>query len=280
VNVGETMNKGIEALLDARLVRTDGFSWNTTFNVNWNKSEVIELGTGTDRIRSGTADFHGSLYQIEGEEMNQLYGPAWRRDEQGRIIHNAEGRPLAASGETNFGSALPKWIGGITNTFNVRGVSLSALVDFKLGHKLISGTHLNAVRHGLDPVTLEGRDQGCIVGDGVNEQGQPNTACYPIQSYWEAIRTYRLAEQSVFNAGYWQLRQITAGYDVTPHLNGAFGVQQVRLNLSANNVWLLKKWVPHVHPEQNAIFGDSRMGLESTGMPVTRGLGFNVNVRF
>ena len=72
----------------------------------------------------------------------------------------------------------------------------------------------------------------------------------------------------------------TPGYDVTPHLSGAFGVEQVRLNLSANNVWLLKKWVPHVHPEQSAIFGDSRMGLESTGMPITRGLGLNVNVRF
>jgi TonB-linked SusC/RagA family outer membrane protein len=280
VNVGETMNRGVEALLDASLVRSDAFSWNTTFNVNWNKSKVIELGTETDRIRTGLADFHGSLYQIEGEEMNQLFGPAWRRDEQGRIVHSATGRPLRAAEEVNFGSSLPRWIGGITNTFQIGGVSLSALVDFKLGHKLISGTHTNAVRHGLDKITLQGRDQGCIVGEGVNEQGQPNTACYPIQSYWEAIRDYRLAEQSVFNAGYWQLRQITAGYDVTPHLRGAFGVQQVRLNLSANNVWLLKKWVPHVHPEQSAIFGDSRMGLESTGMPVTRGLGLNVNVRF
>lgn len=280
VNVGKTMNQGVEALFDASLFRRDGFSWNTTFNVNWNKSKVLELGVGTDRIRVGGADFHGSLYQIEGEEMNQLYGPAWRRDAQGRIIHNSAGRPLAAPEDQNFGSALPKWIGGITNTFNIGGVSISALVDFKLGHKLISGTHTNAVRHGLDPITLQGRDQGCIVGDGVSEDGTPNTACYPIQSYWEAIRTYRLAEQSVFNAGYWQLRQITVGYDVTPHLNGAFGFQQVRVNLSANNVWLIKKWVPHVHPEQNAIFGDSRMGLESTGMPVTRGLGFNVNIRF
>lgn len=280
VNVGKTMNHGVEALFDASLFRRDGFSWNTTFNVNWNKSKVLELGVGTDRIRVGGADFHGSLYQIEGEEMNQLYGPAWRRDAQGRIIHNSAGRPLAAPEDQNFGSALPKWIGGITNTFNIGGVSISALVDFKLGHKLISGTHTNAVRHGLDPITLQGREQGCIVGDGVSEDGTPNTACYPIQSYWEAIRTYRLAEQSVFNAGYWQLRQITVGYDLTPHLNGAFGFQQVRVNLSANNVWLIKKWVPHVHPEQNAIFGDSRMGLESTGMPVTRGLGFNVNIRF
>jgi hypothetical protein len=274
------MNQGIEALLDASLVRSDRFSWNTTFNLNWNKSEVLELGVGTDRIRSGLADFHGTLYQIEGEEMNQLYGPGWLRDAQGRIVHDASGRPLADPQEKSYGSALPKWIGGITNTFNIRGVSISALIDFKLGHKLISGTHTNAVRHGLDPITLEGRDQGCIVGDGVTEDGQPNTACYPIQSYWEAIRTYRLAEQSVFDAGYWQLRQITVGYDLTPHLSGAFGFDQVRLNLSANNVWLIKKWVPHVHPEQNAIFGDSRMGLESTGVPVARGLGVNVNVRW
>jgi TonB-linked SusC/RagA family outer membrane protein len=280
VNVGETMNHGMEALLDASLVRGDGFNWNATFNVNWNKSKVLELGVGTDQIRSGVADFHGTLYQIEGEEMNQLYGPGWLRDAQGRIVHDAAGRPLADPVEKSYGSALPKWIGGITNTFNFRGVSVSALIDFKLGHKLISGTHTNAVRHGLDPITLQGRDQGCIVGDGVTEDGQPNTACYPIQSYWEAIRTYRLAEQSVFNAGYWQLRQITVGYDLTPHLNGAFGFDQVRLNLSANNVWLIKKWVPHVHPEQNAIFGDSRMGLESTGMPVTRGLGVNMMIRW
>ena len=280
VNIGRTMNRGVEALVDASLIRGNAFKWNTTFNLNWNKSKALELGIGTDRIRSGTADFHGFLYQIEGKELNQLYGPGWLEDDQGRIVHDAQGRPLKAPQDKAYGSALPKWIGGITNNWNIKGVSVSALVDFKLGHKLISGTHTNAVREGLDKVTLQGRDQGCIVGNGVNQQGQPNTVCYPIQSYWETIRTYRLAEQSVFNAGYWQLRQITVGYDLTPHLHGAFGFDQVRVNLSSNNVWLIKKWVPHVHPEQSAIFGDSRMGLESTGIPITRGLGFNVDVRF
>ena len=131
----------------AGLVESDRFSWNAAFNLNWNKSKVIELGTETDRIRTGVADFHGSLYQIEGEEMNQLFGPAWRRDEQGRIVHSDIGRPLRAPEEVNFGSSLPRWIGGITNTFHIGGVSVAALVDFKLGHKLISGTHTNAVRH-------------------------------------------------------------------------------------------------------------------------------------
>jgi TonB-linked SusC/RagA family outer membrane protein len=282
VNIGETENRGVEGLLDASLIRTPRFSWGTTFNANYNTSKVNDLGLelGVDQIQVGTADFHGSLRQVVGMPMNQLYGRGWQRDDQGRVIHNPSGVPLGTSQELNWGSSLPKWVGGITNNFEFAGVTASALVDFKLGHKLISGTHTNAVRHGNDASTLVGREQGCVVGEGVNQQGQPNTACTPLQQYYESIRTYQTSEQSVFNAGYWQLRQITLGYDVTPHLGGALGLQQVRLNLAANNVALLKKWVPHVHPEQNGIFGDHRMGLESTGMPITRGIGLNVNVRF
>ena len=54
----------------------------------------------------------------------------------------------------------------------------------------------------------------------------------------------------------------------------------MRVNLVANNVAVLKKWVPHLHPDQNGIYGDNRMGLEATGLPVTRGLGVNLNVTF
>jgi hypothetical protein len=134
-------------------------------------------------------------------EMNQLYGNAWARDSGGRIIHNAQGVPTRAAEQQNFGSSLPKWIGGITNSFNIRGVSVSALVDFKLGHKLNSGTYTNAVRHGNDVSTLPGRDVGCVVGEGVNQQGEINTVCTPVQQYYEAIRTYSMSEQSIFNAG-------------------------------------------------------------------------------
>src|SRR5690606_5412965 len=204
VNIGETMNQGVEALVDATLVRSEGFNWNTTVNVNYNTSEVIDLGQdlGITEIQVGTADFHGSLRQVQGMPMNQLYGRAYLRDEQGRLIHDENGVPIAGNQQIPLGDALPKWIGGITNSFDIRGVSVSALIDFKLGHKLISGTHTNAVRHGLDKSTLEGRDQGCIVGEGVNEAGEVNTVCTPIQQYYEAIRTYQVAAQSLFNAGF------------------------------------------------------------------------------
>jgi hypothetical protein len=123
------------------------------------------------------------------------------------------------------------------------------------------------VRHEGLTDHARGRDEGCIVGEGRERAGRSEHGVLPDQAYWESIRSYRLAEQSVFNAGYWQLRQITLGYDLTPHLNGAFGIQQLRLNLSANNVWLIKKWVPHVHRSRTRS-SVTVQGLESTGMPV------------
>jgi hypothetical protein len=57
-------------------------------------------------------------------------------------------------------------------------------------------------------------------------------------------------------------------------------ISGLRVDAVANNVAVLKKWVPHIHPDQNGIISDARMGLEATGLPVTRGLGLNVNVKF
>lgn len=290
VNVGETRNAGVEMFLDFSPIRRERFGWNTTLNASYNTSKVLDLGTEIDedgnevpveQISVGNANFHGQLRQVRGQPMNQLFGWGWLRDEEtGRQVFNDDGIPMRSEEQLMFGSSLPKWVGGITNRFDYRGVSLSFLIDFQLGHKLISGTHTNAVRHGLDKSTLPGREEGCVVGEGVTQDGAENTTCADIQIFYEAIRTHQTSEQSVFNAGWWQLRQISLGYDFTPHLPTGLGISGLRVNAVANNVGVLKKWVPHIHPEQNGIISDARMGLESTGMPVTRGLGLNVNVVF
>jgi hypothetical protein len=48
----------------------------------------------------------------------------------------------------------------------------------------------------------------------------------------------------------------------------------------ANNVAILKKWVDNIDPESMGFFNDSVSGLESTGLPTTRSIGFNLNVKF
>ena len=87
-------------------------------------------------------------------------------------------------------------------------------------------------------------------------------------------------EPVVYNGGFWKLRQITASYDFTKHLGANFPVKSLKLSFVANNVLLLKKWVDNIDPETFGYSSDNLVGMESTGLPSTRSLGFNLNVKF
>ncbi|WP_218129579.1 SusC/RagA family TonB-linked outer membrane protein [Kriegella aquimaris] len=283
INVGESRNEGVEAFLSVSPIRTENFTWNTSANLSYNTSEVLSLGESVDDnfITVGLAEFHGELRQVVGKPMAQLYGYGWLRDDQGNQVFDPNnGFPLRSEEQLNFGTALPVWVGGFTNSFKYKNLTASFLIDYKLGHKMISGTHINAYRHGLDKATLVGRDVGYVIGEGVNPDGSVNTAQADIQGYYQTIRTHRGSEASVFNAGSWQLRQLSIGYDFTSHLDHIKFIKSLKFDIVANNVAVLKKWVPHIHPDQNGIIGDQYTGLEATGLPITRDIGFNMNIKF
>jgi TonB-linked SusC/RagA family outer membrane protein len=281
INSGQSENRGFEMLLNLVPIKTADFQWDLTLNGSYNTTKVLSLLTNTpgERITVGTHVFNGELRQVVGQEMGQIYGFGYRRDANGKRVFGANGIALRTPDLISFGSAIPKYVGGITNTFNYKGISLSALIDFKLGNMMLSGTNFNAVRHGLHKMTLEGREGG-VVADGVNAQGGQNTAKAGVQPFWEVVRSQALIEPVVYDGGYWKLRQITAGYDFTKHLSPKSPIKGIKLSFVANNVLILKKWVDNIDPESFGYSSDNLVGMESTGLPTTRSLGFNLNVKF
>lgn len=282
INSGQSRTNGVEMLLGAIPIKTTDFQWDLTLNGSYNKTKVLSLLSDTpgERITVGTHVFNGELRQIVGQEMGQIYGFGFRRDAQGRQVFGANGIPLRTADLISYGTALPRWIGGINNSFNYKGVNVSFLIDFKLGNTILSGTNFNATRHGLHKMTLPGRDQGGIIGDGVNEKGEPNAVKANPQDYWSVVRSLALIEPIVFDGGYWKLRQITAGYDLTKYLPKNSGIKGAKISLVANNVFLLKKWIDNIDPETFGYSSDNLVGMESTGLPSTRSMGFNINLKF
>ena len=281
INSGKSQNKGIEMMLNLVPVVSNDFRWDFTFNGAYNVTKVLSLLTDTpgERITVGAHNFNGELRQIVGEEMAQIAGFGYRRDDQGRKVFGANGIALRTPDLITFGSALPKWVGGFTNSFVYKDLVFSFLIDFKLGNKILSGTNFNAIRHGLHKMTLPGREEGGIVGEGVDVDGNVNTVVAPVQAYWEVVRSQALIEPAVYDGGYWKLRQVTLGYDFTKFLPETFPVRSVRLSLVANNVLMLKKWVDNIDPESFGYSSDNIVGMEGTGVPTTRGIGFNLNVK-
>ena len=211
--------------------------------------------------------------------MGQLAGYGYARNDKGQMIFQANGLPLRTPDFVEFGSALPKWTGGFLNTFNYKGINLSVFIDFKLGNKMLSGTNFNAIRHGLHMKTLEGREGG-VIGDGVNQAGDKNTVAAAAQTYWEHLRSQQIVESVIYDGGYWKLRQISLGYDLTKFLPSKWPIKGVRLDLVANNVLIIKKWVDNIDPETFGFSNDNQVGLESPGLPTTRSIGLNLNLKF
>lgn len=283
INSGKSSNRGFEALLNLGIIRGKNFSWDFTANTGYNKTKVISILTNTpgERITTGTHVFNGETRLVVGQEMGQIAGFGYATDatKSNQRIFQSNGIPLRTAAFVNFGSALPKWTGGFMNSFAYKNLSLSIFIDYKLGGKMLSGTNFNAIRHGLHMRTLEGRVGG-VIGQGVNQSGAPNTVAAPVQTYWEHLRSQQIVESVIYNAGYWKIRQISLGYDLTKFIPAKCPVKGLRIDLVASNVLILKKWVDNIDPESFGFASDNNVGLESPGLPTTRGIGFNLNVKF
>ncbi|HEY6505745.1 MAG TPA: SusC/RagA family TonB-linked outer membrane protein [Chitinophagaceae bacterium] len=283
INSGKSQSNGFEVLLNLVPIQTKSFTWEFTANTSYNKTKVLSILTSTpgERITIGTHVFNGEIRHVVGQEMGQIAGYGYATDptKGNQRIFQTNGLPLRTSDLVLFGSALPKWVGGFLNSFNYKGLSLSFLIDYKLGNKVLSGTNFNAVRHGLHKMTLEGRVSG-VIGQGVNPSGGVNTAVAANQTYWEHLRSQQIVEAVIYDGGYVKLRQLSLGYDFTRFVPVKWPIKGLKLDFVANNVLMLKKWIDNVDPETFGFGSDNQVGLESPGIPSTRGMGFNLNIKF
>ena len=187
-------------------------------NGAYNTSKVLALNPGQTRqvvvFFNGTGnEFLGSLVYDVGKEMNQLISYTYRRNDQGQIMLNSQGRLLPSLAQVNYGSANAKVNAGITNTFQYKNLSLLIHLDGKFGGKVFSSTALNGLRSGMSQASLVGRDG--VVFDGVLPDGSQNTISVAPQIFYADYRTQQIADPFVFSSDFIKLRNITLTYDLT-----------------------------------------------------------------
>lgn len=275
VNVGRLENKGVEMLLNLVPVKTVAFTWETTFNGAYNISKVISLANGQTKLDAGNGEFFGTVSYEVGKPLASLRGYDYKRDGQGRIIL-INGLPQVGN-LTTFGSAIPKWTGGWTNSFRYKGIRLTAQVDFKAGAKLLSGSNLNFLREGLSKPSLVGREGG-VVFPGVNPDGSPNTTAVEAETFYTAYRSTNIATPFVYDASFVRLRSLSLGYDFTRFIK-VRAIKGLNVSLIANNVLMIKKFVDNLDPEASVSASDNLQGIEAHTLPTTRSFGLNLNIK-
>src|SRR5690606_39033223 len=99
-NRASVRNRGLETLIEVTPIETNDFRWTSSWNNAYLDTKVLDVGNESGSILliyfNGTGnEFLGELRYTEGLAMNQLYTRTYRRNEQGPIMVNNDGRLLA-----------------------------------------------------------------------------------------------------------------------------------------------------------------------------------------
>lgn len=286
VNAGEIQNTGIELLVTGTPIQTQsGFTWDVAFNYARNKNKVVALDDDgkLEFLRLGEARQRNVWVDARvGEPYGAIVGRAYRRDDAGSIVHDAEGYPLASEDLVILGVGVPDWTAGITNTFSFKGVTFSSLIDMRMGGQIHSMTNLQAYSGGRHEATLEGREEwyagtGGYVGGGVLENGEANTIATDPQEYFGRLAS-RVVEPFVYDADFVKLRQVTIGYTVPRKMLEKTFIQGLTVSLVGRNVAMLHKKADNIDPESNYNSGNAQ-GFEYGTIPTPSSFGVNVNVK-
>ncbi len=293
-NGADIQNTGVEIILNLVPIRTEDFTWNLDFNFAKNNSEVLEIAEGFNSIELPGRDFL-RRYKIEvGSEFGNVYSRGYQRDNQGRVIVDANGIPLVTPGfSVKVANFNPDWMGGIRNSFNYKAFNLSFLIDIRQGGSVASFSNAVLAADGATSVTLAGRGGTAVFGQNVfgditavKEDGTPNDIQVDSQVLWQALggRNAPVGEAFIRDASNVRLREFVFGYSVPQSILDKSPIETASISLVGRNLFFFSNKAGDIDPEITTGIstrsGNEADGFESFSPPSTRSFGINIKFGF
>lgn len=299
-NVGTMYNKGVEFSVNAEVLQNKAFSWNSSFNISYNKNEVTSLAFGLDQIITSTGGLENPSITRPGYPIGMIFvtrtngvDPATGR----RIFVNKDGRDVyfqhvAPTGQFRFSyadgtvaptvssadavvyqSTVPKIYGGFDNTFRFKGFELNALFTYQFGSYLYYGTNagLRDQRFWNNSTDVLRRWQKAgdntdipkpVYGDNIS-----NGSSFPL-------------DINVFKGDFIKLRTITLGYNIPNSVLNKVRINAARFYVSGNNLAMITDY-PGPDPEVSSNGnGTSNAGIDRNTVANGRTITVGLNIGF
>lgn len=135
-NVGAMANKGWEFTIKGDVLRTKQFNWYSNFNLALNKNVIT-------RLPKGTNERNDQFYLKEGYSFNTFYMKEFAGVDQqtGSPLYYTDGNHGATTTDISKAAyvvlnrqSVPKAIGGFSNVFTYKGISLGVDINYNLGY--------------------------------------------------------------------------------------------------------------------------------------------------
>lgn len=295
MNSAKIRNQGIEATVGYDF-KFGQLRWKTSYNLSYNDNKILRTAydeeTGKENVIATYVGGVQVLYK-EGGAMGDMYVTDIKRDENGHYVLNAKGG-LSMETESSktygkfVGNQNAKWQMGWSNSFTWKDLTLSFLINGRIGGKVLSMTESFLDGAGLSQRTADARlyaEKNNIYADAIygnNILGirldDGSGRIVPIESYYNSVGgvTPQDIERYLYSGTNFRLRELSLGYT----FRNLFG-QNKNLSLSfiARNLFFLYKDAP-VDPDVSLSTGTGLGAFEVFNMPSSRSFGFSLNVNF
>ncbi len=282
-NVGKMRNQGFEFTINSQNL-VGAFKWTTSLNISTNKNRVLELAKspsgepiavtgGVDLVnRAYPGQPLGAFYMYEYAGVDRTNGDALYYINASEGDRATTNNPNEAN-PTFVGSPLPKWFGGITNTFSYAGIDFSFLFNGQFGNKIYMGGAKYEMASGdyLDNHVVSELDYW--------SPENPN-ASTPQPRLLYANGTVA-SSRYLSDASYVRLRNVSLGYTLPRPLLQRLKVEKIRVYALAQNLLTFTKykgWDPEVNSDMsnNAL----SLGQDFYSAPQAKTITFGIQLGF
>ena len=306
-NIGKIQNKGIELSLTSSNIERKNFTWQTNFNISFIRNELKALADGVDAMyaRSGfDSNFTAYDYVVMvGESLGLIYGyefdGIYQSDDfytsasTGELIlkpgvtdnqRYTEGvEPgvvkykdqdgdgvITTNDRTVIGNALPKWYGGITNTFNFYGVDFSFMFQFNYGNDVYNATRLFSTQSRLGRKNMLAE---------VADRWSPTNASNNVPKY-DGYITNDVYSRFVEDGSFLRLKTMTLGYTFPREWTKKFKVSKLRVYAQAQNLFCITGYSGYDPEVSMAASNPMTPGLDWGAYPKSRIFTVGLDLQF
>ena len=264
VNAGELNTKGFDfnVAYDILQGKEKGLNWKTSFVLSnfstklvslTTKDKLLSIGGRFATANAGSPGQNQTPYTLveEGSSLGNFWGFQYVGADatKGILIKNAKGESIKIADGTDedkvlLGSGLPKFIMGLTNTFNYGNLDFTFFLRGVFGHKIV-----NEYR---------------VFYENANG-GQLKSYNRVLTKYWDAnIKDGAYNSYHVEKGDFIRLDNFTLGYTIPMSTEGTF--KKARIFLSGNNVATFTGYTG-INPEVRFVDGNANDGTGNAFAP-------------
>ncbi|SHK97327.1 SusC/RagA family TonB-linked outer membrane protein [Hymenobacter psychrotolerans] len=296
INGGTVTNEGQEVTLNGTPIQNaGGFTWEILANFyhNTNRTEslpspltvVFQSDAFITNVHQGGAFVGRPITGIGAYDFQRVTDT--NSPDYGKMLINpTTGYPIPGTTFIYAGNRAPRFTTQLTNTLTYKAVSLSFLLDFRVGGKVINGNDLYATNTGTGTRTADRYKQ--VVFDGVvtNSDGTytQNTRQVELtQNYFQSILG-GVGTPFIEDASWTRLRYVTLSYNLPASLlDRTHFLKGVELNVTGRNLLLLTNYSgadPETAAAGAGVRGGGSNGFDYGNVPATRGVDMGLRVTF